>query len=148
MTPDRDARAVLARYAADLLRELASGASAPRRVRVADATGGLACLIQVWQADSRMPTAKKGRAEGDRATGGRESCRADVLAVVRASGRPLIRKEIVRALRSAGAAHGPGTVAKALADLTRAGEITNPRDKRGYRLPEWVRKRPGLFDET
>lgn len=42
--------------------------------------------------------------------------------------------------------HGPGTVAKALAELTRAGELVNPQDKRGYRLPEWVRKTPGLFD--
>jgi hypothetical protein len=38
-----------------------------------------------------------------------------------------------------------GTVAKALADLTAAGELVNPRDKRGYRLPGWVRPHPSLF---
>ena len=36
--------------------------------------------------------------------------------------------------------HGAGTVAKALADLTAAGELVNPRDRRGYRLPDWPRR--------
>jgi hypothetical protein len=36
--------------------------------------------------------------------------------------------------------HGVGTVGKALADLTAAGELVNPRDKRGYRLPDWPRR--------
>ena len=44
--------------------------------------------------------------------------------------------------------HGAGTVAKALAELTAAGELVNPKDKRGYRLPEWPRRTrtPSLFD--
>jgi hypothetical protein len=47
----------------------------------------------------------------------------------------------------AGKHHGPGTVAKALADLTAAGELVNPKDKKGYRLPEWRKdKTPSLFD--
>ena len=40
-------------------------------------------------------------------------------------------KELVRALREAKAGHGPGTVAKALADLTTAGDLVNPKDKKG-----------------
>ena len=55
----------------------------------------------------------------------------------RSSAVPLTRKEVMKALRVAGKNHGPGTVAKALADLTAAGEFINSRDKRGYRLPTW-----------
>jgi hypothetical protein len=36
-------------------------------------------------------------------------------------------------------------VAKALAELTAAGELVNRKDKRGYRLPEWARPHPTLF---
>jgi hypothetical protein len=32
------------------------------------------------------------------------------------------------------------TVGKALADLTAAGELVNPRDKCGYRMKEWPRR--------
>jgi hypothetical protein len=111
---------------------------------LAEAAGGPACLILVWPADGRMPTAK-----GERRMvggGGRERCRQDVLAAVRAAGRPVTRKKVVRALRDAGAAQGAGIVAKALADLSAAGELVNPRDKRGYRLPECRRDdTPSLF---
>jgi hypothetical protein len=52
-----------------------------------------------------------------------------------------------QALKSAGKQHGADTVAKALADLTAAGELVNPKDKKGYRLPQWRRKQtPSLFD--
>jgi len=44
-------------------------------------------------------------------------------------------------LREAGTGHGPGTISKALADLTKSGELVNLMDRRGYRLPE--RKLPG-----
>jgi hypothetical protein len=71
-----------------------------------------------------------------------------VVGVVRATGRALTRKEVVRSLRAAGKDHRPGTIAKALADLTKSGELVNPKDKRGYRLPGWVcrDKTPSLFD--
>jgi hypothetical protein len=38
-------------------------------------------------------------------------------------------------------------VAKALADLTAAGELVNRRDKRGYRQPDWPKPpaTPDLF---
>jgi hypothetical protein len=53
---------------------------------------------------------------------------------------------VLRALRAAGKEHGVGTVAKALADLTAAGELVNLKDKRGYRLPDWKRDdTPSLF---
>jgi hypothetical protein len=61
------------------------------------------------------------------------------------SGEPLTRKQIVKVLRKS---HGVGTIAKALADLTRSGELVNRKDKRGYRLPEWPKRAetPSLFD--
>lgn len=138
-------RAVLGRYAAELLRELAAAATATVPVRVADAAGGLACLILVWPADARMPTAAGEQKSPKKADGGRERCREDILAAVRAAGRPLTRKEVIRALREAGTDHGAGTVAKALADLTRSQELVNLKDKRGYRLPGSIRKHPSLF---
>ena len=68
--------------------------------------------------------------------------------MVRSTGRALTRKEVVRALKVAGKSHGPGTVAKALADLTAAGELVNPKDKKGYRLAEWPKRpqTPSLFE--
>jgi hypothetical protein len=142
---DPSPRAAAARCAAALLRELlALHGRGP--VRVTDAAGGLACLVLVWPADSRMPTARAERRQAGK-TGGRVRCREDVLAVVRAAGRPLTRKEVVRALREVGNDHGAGTVAKALADLTAAGTLVNLRDKRGYRLRDWPRpdQTPSLF---
>ena len=115
---------------------------------MADAADGLACLILVWPVDARMPTARGEQPMPKPPDGGRERCREDILVAVRAAGRPLTRKEVVRALKDAGADHGAGTVAKALADLTRRKELVNLKDKRGYRLPGWVRKHPGLFDDA
>jgi hypothetical protein len=50
-----------------------------------------------------------------------------ILVAVREVGRPLTRKQVLWALREQGTPHGPGTVAKALADLTVAGELVNRR---------------------
>lgn len=72
-----------------------------------------------------------------RALRGRTECKADIVAVVKAAKQALTRKEVIRALRFAGKTHGPSTVAKALADLTAAGELVNPKDKKGYRLAGW-----------
>ena len=79
--------------------------------------------------------------------GQRSGCKHDLVGILREVGRPLTRKQLVKALREANKPHGPGTVAKALADLTRSGELVNPRDKRGYRLAEWPRRpqTPTLF---
>lgn len=130
-----DPRETVKAAAAALIRDLTA---LPQPVRVTDAGGGLACMILVWPAGEAMPTLRRG--------GRRSGCRGDLLAAVRAAGRPLTRKELVRALREAKTPHGPGTVAKALAELTAGGELVNPKDKRGYRLPAWVRKpTPSLF---
>ncbi len=145
--PPTPPRAVVARYASELLRELATRAGGTGPVRVTDAAGGLACMVLVWPADAVMPTSRGEQATPKKAGGGREQCRADVLAAVRAAGHALTRKEVIRALRAARADHGAGTVAKALADLTQSKELINHKDKRGYRLPEWVRRHPGLFDD-
>lgn len=91
-----------------------------------------------------MPTiAGEARQRGGR----RLECRQAILDAVRDAGRPLTRKQLVRQFRDARAGHGPGTVAKALADLTKAGELVNLKDKRGYRLPGWPRRpeTPSLF---
>lgn len=138
-----DARAAVERAARELLAALAGLPPPAGGVRVADAAGELACLIQVWPAGGAMPTLASARPPADE----RAVCRADILEVVAKVGRALIRKEVVQALRAAGRAHGPGTVAKALAELTRSGELVNPQDKRGYRLAAWRRdKTPSLFD--
>ena len=140
-------RAVVERLAQELLTALASLPDGKKSVRVAHAGEGLACLVLVWRADSRMPTALS---EGPRSrkSGAREQCRSDVLAAVRDAGRPLTRKEVIRALKTAKLRHGVGTVAKALAELTSAGELVNRRDKCGYRLPEWQPRTdtPSLFE--
>ena len=141
-------RAVVARYASELLRELVAHARGNGRVRVTDAAGGLACMVMVWPADAVMPTSRSEGTKPKRGEGGREQCRADVLVAVRAAGRAVTRKEVIRALREAKADHGAGTVAKALADLTRSRELINHKDKRGYRLPGWVRQHRGLFDDA
>jgi hypothetical protein len=80
--------------------------------------------------------------------GDRTACKRDVLAVAAAAPGPLTRKQVVAALRAAGTPHPGGTVAKALADLTAGGELVNPRDRKGYRLPAaWQRSlTPDLFD--
>jgi hypothetical protein len=127
-----DARAAAQRAARELLGVLAELTEAPT-LRVTDADGRLACLIQVWGVPGMMPTAAGQR----RKTGGRAECRADILAAVAAAGRALTYKEVMRALRTAGKAHGPGTVTKALAELTSAGDLVNPLDKKGYRLASW-----------
>src|SRR5688572_25474737 len=93
-----DPRAAVEQAARDLLRALAE-LPIPPTVRVADAEGSVACLIQVWDARRAMPTGPERRR---RSGGGREGCRGDILAVVRAAGHPLTRKEVVKALRQAG----------------------------------------------
>jgi hypothetical protein len=139
-----DPRATVENAARELVRALAA-LPEPPTVRVADADGRVACLIQVWAAGRLMPTA--GGERRRRATGGRAGCKVDILEVVKVAGCALTRKEIVRALKAAKKPHGPGTVAKALADLTASGELVNPKDKKGYRPAGWRRPTtPSLFD--
>lgn len=139
-----DPRAAVQAAARELLRSL-SALPSRTPLRVVEADCGLACLIQVWDASGSMPTVAAERRS--RTAGRRAGCRQDILAVIRDAGRPITRKQIVKALREARKCHGPGTVAKALAELTASGELVNPRDKRGYRLAEWPRRprTPSLF---
>ncbi|QEL14816.1 hypothetical protein PX52LOC_01714 [Limnoglobus roseus] len=125
---------------------LLSGLAGALPLRVTDADGKLACLIQVWDATRPMPTASAARRP--RSPGQRAGCKGDILAAIRDAGRPLTRKQIVKLFRDERKGHGPGTVAKALADLTKAGELVNPKDKRGYRLAEWPRaeRTPSMFE--
>src|SRR4051794_28786379 len=140
----KEPREEVERLARELVAALAEF-PAPPTLRVADAEGRVACLIQVWDAKQLMPTV--GAERKRRVKGARAGCRADIVEVVRAAGQALTRKEVVRALKLAGKGHGPGTVAKALADLTAAGELVNPKDKKGYRLGGWRKSNtPSLFD--
>src|SRR4051812_46174847 len=84
-----------------------------RLMRVADAAGGLACLILVWLVDARMPT--RPGASGTLPSSQTAGVSGAGWTSWWWSGRPLTRKEVVRALQDAGADHGAGTVAKALA---------------------------------
>jgi len=115
-------RPALEKAAGALLRSLAQLPKPPRRVRVAASDGAMACVVVVWPSVNQP-----------RPPGGREQCRADILAVVREADCPLTRKEVVRALREAGKGHGEGTVAKALAELTATEELVNPAGQ--ARLP-------------
>jgi hypothetical protein len=137
-------RVAVERAARDLLLRL-SELSNPPTLRVADVEGKLACLILVWNVAQAMPTvgAERRRRSGER----RAECRADIVEMLRAANRALTRKQVVKALKGAGKEHGPGTVAKALADLTASGELANPKDKKGYRLPDWMKRTrtPSLF---
>jgi len=141
-----DHRTALERAARDLLRSLDSLPKPRRGLRLVDTGGGLACLILVWDAARAMPVAAAERRR--RAGGGRRQCKADIGEVMAELCRPLTRKEVLKALSAAGKDHGAGTVAKALADLVAAKELVNPRDRRGYRLPErWHQeKTPSLFE--
>jgi hypothetical protein len=118
------------------------GSGPGRGVRVVEAAGGLGCLVVVWDARG-MPALS---AERRGPTGQRAGCKRDIVEVVREAGRPLTFKKVVKALREAGFRHGRGTVMKALAERTAAGELVNHRDKRGYRLPDWRKDdTPSLF---
>lgn len=138
-------REVVERAARELAFAL-SGLPVPPTLRVAEVEGRAACLILVWDSRETMPVI--GPERHRRASAPRSECRTDILEVIRAAGQPQTRKDVLRALRQAGKQHGPGTVAKALADLTAAGVLANPKDKKGYRLPEWVRakKTRSLFE--
>lgn len=127
--PHPDPREAVERAARELLHSLAGLPAAPS-VLVTEAEGRLTCLIRVAPVRARRR---------------REECRRDVVAALRAADRPLTRPQVVKALAAEGKPHGYAAVAKALAELTAAGELVNPLDRRGYRLPEWDRVHPNLF---
>lgn len=136
-------RTVAEKAARELLRALSALPDlAP--LRVTEVEGGLACLLVVWDAKRMMPLAKREKRKPAAAV--RVECKRDIVEVLKRANRPLTRKEVVKALKEAGKAHGRGTVFKALADLTKSRELVNPQDKRGYRMPDWDRERPTLFD--
>ncbi len=139
-----ESRSIVERAARDLVRLLATSPDPPS-LRVADAEGRVACLIQVWDSAQTMPTA--GAERRRRSSGKRSDCKRDIVEVLVAAGRGMTRKEVVRRLRLAGKNYSEGTVAKALADSTASGDLINSKDKKGYRLPEWrPRKTPSLFE--
>jgi hypothetical protein len=135
------------RLVRELLDELAALGDGSTPVRVMRESSGLACMVVVWPAAQAMPVVVGGR----RAPASRRArCRADILAALGAAGRPLTRKELAVRLRgtAAGPGHGAGTVAKALAELTACKALVNTRDKRGYRLPQWLASQPTLFTDA
>jgi hypothetical protein len=139
-----DARTFIELAARDIARSH-SEVPNPPAIRVVEVEAGVACLVIVWPAAQLMPTA---RAERKRIQGGRAECKQDILEVVREAALAMTRKQIVKALRVVGKEHGPGTIAKALADLTMSGELVNPQDKKGYRLPGWIQRHPALWNRA
>ena len=92
-----DPLAAVERIAQELLGALAE-LSEPPTLRVAGASGRVAWLVQVWDAARVMPTAAAER----QGTGVRVGCRADVLAVVRATmARALRRVSTGQGMRNA-----------------------------------------------
>jgi hypothetical protein len=140
-----DPRAIIENAARSLLAALGE-CRQPPTLRVAEVDGRFACLIQVWDSAEAMPMI--GPERRLRPNTARAECKNDILGVIRDSGHPMTRKEVVRELRKAGKHHGVGTVDKALADLTASGGLVNPRDKKGYRLPAWLPRKnsPSLFE--
>lgn len=131
--------------ARELLRTLATlNGGSPLRVLETD--GRKSCLILVWDATDQMPTIGEERREREREP--RVQCKQDILEAIRAAGKPLTHKQLVKAFRETKKGHGVSTVAKALADLTTAGELVNRMDRQGYRLAEWPKpvETPSLFD--
>ncbi len=138
-------RQVLERTARELVLLFCEQIPTPS-LRVADTQGRAACLILLWDASQPMPLA--GAERRQRVGQGRLQCKMDLVEVLRSSGRPLVARDLERALQQAGKTHRSSAVARALADLTAAGELVNARDRKGYRLPDWVRpqRTRGLFD--
>lgn len=128
----------VADVAATQLLEALVGLGQP--VQVCRTAGGLTCVVQVYPTKTGAPRAVLSER--------RAQCRRDIVAAVRAAGRAITRKQLMRTLRERGTPHGLGTVAKALAELTKGGELVNRKDKHGYRLPEWPKpsRTPSLFD--
>src|SRR5688572_24047351 len=73
-----DARSVVEEMTQQLLGALADLGRPVAALRVADADGELACLIQVWPAAAAMPVAAAERRR--RANGARAQCKEDLLA--------------------------------------------------------------------
>jgi hypothetical protein len=99
---------------------------------------GRLVMVQAWDAGGPPPAARSGGAVGE--------AKPALVALVSGAGGPVLRKALLAAAARLG--HRPGTAAKALAELVRDGELLNPRDWLGYRLPGWgpARPGPGLFD--
>lgn len=121
--------AELDRAAAELARRLASRLRGASR-RAAVTIGGVAVELRVG------PAARRGR------KGAVAALDEDILAAVGAAGVRLDRKEVFRALKTAGKRYGRSTVDKALGRLTAAGLLWNDRSGKGYGLPGWDRQRP------
>lgn len=125
----------LAGVAAAVLAAVGDAGGRPRRVFAR--SGRRLVLVLVWDAGDPPPTAAAGGAVA--------AAKRALVAAVEAAGKPVPRKALLRAVAPLG--HRPGTAAKALAELVRDGELANPRDHRGYRLPAWAAARPGLFPD-
>lgn len=66
-------------------------------------------------------------------------CQRDILDAVRAAEKRLTGEDIKRALQAAEKLHGDSTINHTLAEMIKAGLLTNRKDSygKGYGLPEW-----------
>ena len=97
--------------------------------------GDWVCVLQVWPRGAR-PVGQAKVTAGVPSMAPpfrRKKCHDDILAAVRAQGgQPILRKNLITALAGR---HSGSAVGKAAAELVRAGELVNCRNKQGYTLP-------------
>lgn len=126
--PDENPRLVVQAAARALLESLPF---LDRPVRVADALAGVLVVVQITPTPlaAPLPTlAGERRARGPQRRAGCKRAIVESLA-----GGPLTRQRLVKALAGR---HSVSSIAKSLAEMTASGELVNPRDGLGYRLPE------------
>jgi hypothetical protein len=133
-------RAAIERRIAEVFAELPAG-SVPTTFRAVGEADGVAWMLMLWPTTGPMPAIRSPITSGG--CGPRSACRAAILDLFRTVGRPLKLTSVVHRLSDR---FGESTVAKALAELMKSGELVNPRDRRGYRLPELVGGPPSLFE--
>lgn len=107
----------------------------PPTCRIVESSGNCGVMVTVWDHRDVMPTAGSTRRPKPGPKGLKDVVKAAILDAIGAAGKPLTTKDVARELREARVVVGASTVLKALAELTQAGQLVNPRDRRGYRLP-------------
>lgn len=101
-----------------------------RPVRVADAVAGVLVVVQITPRPTAFPLPTLAGERKARGPQKRAACKAAIAEAL--AGGPLTRQRLVNALRGR---HSVSSIAKALAEMTAGGDLANPRDGLGYRLP-------------
>ncbi len=126
----------------DEVTRLAVAVAATTARRWALLVNGRLVIVTVADADGRIAPLAPLVASPPPAADRWAECKRDVLAVLSASPTPLKLDQLATALEVVRTPHGRSVLTKALAEMTRAGVLVNPGDKRGYRLPGWTPPAP------